>query len=220
MVVPDSPLGVSLAVWPTRETGVGNHLFHRRLGELVSERSILRTMQFIEGDPVEAPFALAEPNVDEGDFHAESDAMIDRWEAICLHLWPNPSPGQTQLSRSTMERVGAGIEELIEALGLTTPDAVAMMRGERLPDLGELETLALSLEVDPIDLITAPVSDSLLSSPKFKDELVDAALELAIDEATFRNLVQQDFALAARSDGDPSAQLRAAIARVREIGRA
>jgi hypothetical protein len=35
--VPQSPLGVPVAIWPTRETGVGNHVLHRRFGALLSE---------------------------------------------------------------------------------------------------------------------------------------------------------------------------------------
>lgn len=218
MSIPESPLGVPLAVWPTRETGVGSHLFHRRYGALLTDRAMASTEAYLAGEAEETPFAFAEPNVDVGDYEAASDELIDRWEAICLNTWPESELGASPLSREALMRAGVDVERLAAMTSTSAPEAVAMFRGEVIPSAGTISQLAHELGIEPEELIESSGFGRVLASPQFKDELVNAARALSIGELELRDLVRTDLALAARSDGDTAARVRAVIDRVVAAG--
>lgn len=213
--VPDSPLGVPLAVWPTRETGVGMHLLDRRFGQLLSERVMARTLSAIEADET-PPLAWIQSGLTEPEREVASDLMIDLWEEICLHTWPVVVPGASPLSASVLGVAGVGIAELVEILQIDTPDAVALFRGEHVPTTSELRVLAEGIGCEPNDLLEPEGEAQVLADPKFKSDLVEASRELGLSEAKVRDLVRSEFALAARSDGDQTSRVVAAIQRVRQ----
>lgn len=83
LVVEDSPLGVPVTLWPTRETGIGNHLLDRNLGRLLSPDRISRISSALdEGASPGLVFASGSArdaaNVD-ADRH-----MVDHWARLCF----------------------------------------------------------------------------------------------------------------------------------------
>ena len=212
--VPESPLGTPLAVWPTRETGVGLHLFDRRFGPLLSERTMALILDAVEAGE-EPPLAWVASDLSEEQRELETDAMVDRWEAICLHTWPNAEVGSSPLSVEALEHVGIGIAELVEVLTLGTPEAVALYRGELAPSSDQVNAIAERYGFDANDLIEAGGEARILVAPAYKAEIVETARLLGIGEGRARDLVRSEVALAARSDGDPASRVAAAIQRVR-----
>lgn len=214
--VPESPLGVPLAVWPTRETGVGLHLFDRRFGPLLSERTMALTLDAVEAGE-EPPLAWVATDLSMDQREQESDAMIDRWESICLHTWPSAELGLSPLSTEALEQVGIGIAELVDILNVSTPEAVALYRGEMAPSADQVNAVADRYGFDANDLIEAGGDAQILIAPEYKAEMVETARLLGVGEGRARDLVRSEAALAARSDGDPASRVAAAIQRVRQI---
>ena len=70
------------AVWPTRPTGIGNHLLGRRLGALL-DRDAVETLTDQMEDPEVEPTILP---LAEGTYDSEADdRLIDEWNAYCFH---------------------------------------------------------------------------------------------------------------------------------------
>ncbi|CAN5239544.1 hypothetical protein BH11ACT3_BH11ACT3_05790 [soil metagenome] len=215
LAVPESPLGAPLSIWPTRETGVGLHLFDRRFGQLLSERTMAITLDAIETGE-DAPLTQVSTDLSDEQRELESDAMIDRWETICLHTWPTAEMGSSPLSTQTLEQIGIGITELVNTLNLDTPEAVALYRGELAPSADQVSAIAKEYALDVNDLIEAGGDARILVSPEYKREIVETARFLGLGEGATRDLVRSEVALAARSDGDPASRVAAAIQRLRQ----
>lgn len=212
--VEGSPLG-EIAVWPSRETGVGNHLLHRRYGAALSERTMhLLADAFEEGTEPVLPFVTA--NVDPEEREVASDQMVDVWEAINLNVWPVARPGVTPLDAHSLRARGIQIGNLAQILSISVPTAVSLYNGEAVPTLAELESLVAALGVPAEQLLrTQPEAETAaMLAPSIKDSLVEITRRRAIGEEAARDLVRSEFALAARSDGDPRSRLAAAIQRV------
>ncbi|NYE18027.1 helix-turn-helix domain-containing protein [Microbacterium immunditiarum] len=212
--VEESPLG-AVAVWPSRETGVGNHLLHRCFGTILSERTMhLLADAFENGtDPV-LPFATANIGVEERE--VASDQLVDAWEVINLNVWPVPRPGATPLDADLLRETGIRISDLTKILSMSVPAAVSLYNGEAVPTPAELRLLVDALGVPTEQLLRSqPDAEAVaMLAPGIKNDLVEITRRRAIGEEAARNLVRSEFALAARSDGDPHSRLVAAIQRV------
>lgn len=212
--VEGSPLG-EIAVWPSRETGVGNHLLHRRFGTALSARTMhLLAVAFEDGTEPVLPFATSDMDLEERE--AASDQMVDAWEAINLNVWPVPRPGITPLDADVLRAAGTRVGDLAEILSTSVPAAVSLYNGESVPTLSELEILVAALGVPTEQLLRSqPDAETVaMLAPDIKDDLVEISRRRAIGEEAARDLVRSQFALAARSDGDPRSRLDAAIQRV------
>lgn len=209
-----SPLG-EIAVWPSRETGVGNHLLHRRFGTALSARTMhLLADAFEDGTEPVLPFVTSDIGLEERE--AASDQMIDSWGAINLNVWPTPRPGITPLDADILRATGTLVGDLAEILSTSVPAAVSLYNGESAPTPSELEIIAAALGVPNDQLLRSqPDGESVaMLAPDIKDDLVEISRRRAIGEDVARELVRSQFALAARSDGDARSRLDAAIQRV------
>jgi hypothetical protein len=210
-----SPLGVPVSVWPTRETGVGDALLHRRFGRLLVPQLMAAIADAIdEGDQPPLPFQPASP--DPTAQRAQDDDMIDQWEAICLTQWPGPSTSTLRLDRdaASVHRLTPG--RLSELLDIDTNRAVALQLGEIPLEPGQAETIATELGVAEADLMTPTreAASTALVDPVWKDDILELIARRRISEAAARDLVANEFALAARSSGSSESRLRAAFARL------
>lgn len=219
IVLAESPLGIPLHAWPTRETGVGLHLLHRRFGPALSARTMRVIEEALEeGETPPLPFAQA--NIAVSEIEGASDALVERWEAICLHQWPRGELGASPFDAEVLRVAGLEVGELADLLDVSIPEAVGFVRGETTPMPRQVELVAAALDVDPPAVLQNGLdADSrLLVSPIFKDDLLRIASLRQTDEGGARELVRSQFALAARSDGDPRSRLIAAIARLLDDG--
>ena len=216
--IPSTLLDVPLLVWPTRETGMGLHMLHRRLGRLLTAKTMSLIDVAVETGDVDFPFPLATYTVDGEEAERESDEMVDRWERICLNTWPEVVPGLSPFNADAFREVNLYAGDLAGILGITVPAAVSLVRGESVPTAAQLEMVAVAIRRDPEALLDAgsDAAARLLVQPVFKDSLVALARIRELSEADARNLARGEFALAARSDGDNHARLQATIDRLRE----
>jgi hypothetical protein len=212
--VEGSPLG-EIAVWPSRETGVGNHLLHRRFGTALSARTMhLLADAFENGTEPVLPFATSDIGLEERE--AASDQMVDSWEAINLNVWPVPRPGITPLDADVLRATETRVGDLAEILSTSVPAAVSLYNGESVPTPTQLEILVAALGVPTEQLLRSqPDAETVaMLAPDIKQDLVEISRRRAIGEEAARDLVRSQFALAARSDGDARSRLDAAIQRV------
>lgn len=212
--VEKSPLG-AIAVWPSRETGIGNHLLHRSFGSVLSERTMCLVAEaFDTGAAPVLPFVSSDLAVEE--MEAESDRLVEKWEAISLNSWPAATVGSAALDANVVRETGTSVSDLAELLSLPVPTAVGLYGGEILPSPAEMAILVDALGV-PAEALLRSQPDTatiLMLAPSIKDDVVAIARRRAIGEEAARDLVRAQFALAARSDGDPRSRLGAAIHRV------
>ena len=216
--VPSTLLDVPLLVWPTRETGIGLHMLHRRLGRLLTAKTMSLIDVAVETGGRDFPLPLASYTVDGEEAERESDEMVDRWERICLNTWPEIVPGSSPFNADAFREAHLYAGDLAGILGITVPAAVSLVRGESVPSAAQLEMVAVAIGRDAEALLDAG-SDAgarLLVQPVFKESLVELARIREFSEADARNLARGEFALAARSDGDDRARLQATIDRLRE----
>lgn len=205
--------GESLAAWPTRETGVGLHLLDRYLGEGVNARAIPVIESALETDD-ELPL----PAVDDlppDDVEDVSESMIDRWAAICHHVWP--ADRDLRLRTELMAAAGIAPSTLASDLNLSMPEAVAIWKREVA--LSEEQVVALSTRhaVSPDKIAGVDGAFELfpgLVHPRIKRDVLEIADRYGLDEYHARNRVRDEFALAARSDKGPDGRLEAAIQRL------
>ncbi|MCS5498204.1 hypothetical protein NY547_13220 [Cnuibacter physcomitrellae] len=212
--VEGSPLG-EISVWPSRETGVGNHLLHRRFGTALSARTMhLLADAFEDGTEPVLPFATSDIGLEERE--AASDQMVDSWETINLNVWPVPRPGITPLDADVLRATGILVGDLADILSISVPAAVSLYNGESVPTPFELEVLVAALGVPTKQLLRShPDAETVaMLAPDIKEDLVEISRRRAIGEEAARDLVRSQFALAARSDGDARSRLDAAIQRV------
>jgi len=216
--VPATPLQVPLNVWPTRETGTGLHMLHRRLGRLLTAKTMSLIDVAVETSEAHFPLLLATPTVEGQEAEHESDKMVDRWERICLNTWPEVVPGLSPFNADAFRELNLHPGDLADILGIAVPAAVSLVRGESVPTSAQLETVAVAIRRDPEALLDSgsDAAARLLIQPVFKDSLVALARIRELSEADARNLARGEFALAARSDGDNHARLQATINRLRE----
>lgn len=218
VVVPDTPLGVPLFPWPSRETGVGDALLHRWLGTLLSPMAMALTADaFDDGSPPPLEFA-PEPSSDAAAAAAlaYSRELVATWEHICLVQWPAVTR-ELRLDPEALRAGGLAPSVVASALDLTIADAVSVFRGEALVTAAQLETLVSATGRRAEDLLRQGETDSVaarLMNPLRKREVVQVAETLGIGEGAARDRVVWEFALAARSSGGTDQRLDGVFARL------
>ena len=104
LVVARSPLNSPVNLWPTRETGLGMHLLHKPLGKLLDPEAIQPLSWALEdGEDPGLPFASGSA-ADPANAAAD-EAMVERWETLCFHTWPESTSPQ-YLSETKVKRAG------------------------------------------------------------------------------------------------------------------
>ena len=210
----DSPIGQNLGVWPTRETGVGIHLLHRRYGKFLSARLMCEIGKSIDdGEMPNIDFAPAPTGTaSEIQFN---DQMIDHWQSICFNQWPLPISDQSPFDRKRLIEFDIKPSDLATILGVSQFVASALYRGTRVPTIEQINALAKAVNVD-VDALVSSIRDEgahLLINPLWKDAVVEAGLKHSMSEPQARQGIQKEYAVAARFNGSREERLRAAVDR-------
>lgn len=210
----NSPLGDRVAYWPTRETGIGMHLLHRRYGRLLDIRQVEKITAAIDND-LKPPITFAPTARDTTQAIKHGERMADEWEAICFHQWPQPIPGEMPLNHDVLVDLSIAPSEIATKLSVSAVIAGTLHKGTRTPSEEQVKVLAQSRSVDP-ELLVSPSMDTgtrLLSHPSWKDKVLHASKVRSMSEAQSRTKIQEGYALAARSNGSEADRLLAAISR-------
>lgn len=215
LVVEDTPLGVPVTMWPTRETGIGNHLLDRSLGRLIPPDRI-RPISFAldDGDDPGLPFAPGSARDPE---NAEADRlMVDHWTDLCFN-----SGGAEEglfLDSAKVQQAGGSSRIVGELLGLGLPELRSLMTGVVPVTAEQLAVVAEHLGVEGESLVGAdPLAEVVIDIawPRYKRLIVTRTEETGLREADIRRLARREFPLAARDDSDAlrDTKLRDAIVR-------
>ena len=200
LVADNTPLGVLLFLWPTRETGLGMHLLHRPLGRLIDPRSIQRIMWALEdGEYPGLPFARGSA-ADQANA-AVDEAMVERWTALCFHTWPESTP--LYLSETKIKSAGGSSARVAACLRLTPVGLRPLWTGVRPASDEQVTALAEELGVDSSELLADdPMQEAVerLSAPLFKKPLLVLASKAGVTEGAARDRARRQYALAARDD--------------------
>lgn len=200
LIVNDAPLGFPLFMWPTRETGLGSHLLHRPLGRLIDPQHIQRIAWALDdGDPPGLPFASGLAT-DAANASADK-AMVEWWAALCFHTWPESVP--LYLSENSIKRAGGTAKRAADSLHLTPTELRPLWTGVQPATERQVLVLADDLGVDASALLAGdPMQGAVdrLSSPRFKQPLLDLASTVKISEGSARDRARSQYALAARDD--------------------
>jgi len=216
--IAQTPLGVELHAWPTRETGVNDALLHRRLGPLLDPEVMDTTADAMDdGDSPPLPFApTPSPDLAEAAY-TYSLQMVDVWERICFIQWPAPDVAET-IDVDAMRTAGLAPSRVAELLGLPVEQAVAIFFGETPVTQEQARTLEGAVQAAAGSLVSqAAIPDTVvrkLIDPRRKDQVLAVGERRALTEAQARDLVASQFALAARSNADDDSRLDAVFTRL------
>lgn len=219
LVVEDSPLGVPVTLWPTRETGIGNHLLDRSLGRLLPpDRIPPISFALDDGDDPGLPFAPGSARDPE---NTDADRlMVEHWTELCFNTG-GAEHGQF-LDATKVRQAGGSSRIVSEVLGLALPELRSLMDGVVPVSPEQLAAVAERLGVEGDSLVGAdPLADVMvdIAWPRYKHDIVARAEETGIGEADIRRLVRREFPLAARNDSDAlrETKLRDAISRAGRV---
>lgn len=220
LVVDDSPLGVPVTLWPTRETGIGNHLLDRSLGRLLAPDRIRLIARALDDDE------------DPGLPHAEGSAvdaantdadrlMVDHWTELCFNT--GGAEDGLFLDQVKVQQAGGTSRIVGEVLGIGLLELRPLMTGVAPITTEQLSAVAERLAVEGESLVgTDPLADVVidLAGPSYKHEIVARTVETGIGEGAIRRSARREFALAARNDADAlrETKLRDAIRRAGRDG--
>ncbi|WP_284251866.1 hypothetical protein [Litorihabitans aurantiacus] len=211
-----TPLGIPLYAWPSRETGISTALFDRPLGPLLNKSLVDATATaFDDGTPPPIPFT-PEPTAEGRPAAKEySRLLVDIWATLGDIQWPTFGT-EARLNPDTLRAAGIKPSTLAHVLGMQTAAAVQAFRGESPVTSDQAESLAQVTGLDTRQLITTDsfeVSLRLLK-PQYKNQLRQVSLQLRVDESRARDIVASEFELAARSNGTIDSRLNGVFARL------
>ncbi|MFD3038521.1 hypothetical protein [Mycolicibacterium senegalense] len=215
LVVEDSPLGVPVTLWPTRETGIGNHLLDRSLGRLLPPDRI-PPISFALDDGDDPGLAFAPGSARDAENTDADRLMVEHWTELCFNTG---GAEEGAFLDSEKVRQAGGTSRIVAAvLGLALPELRALMDGVVPVTDEQLTAVAERLGVDGDSLVGAdPLADVVIDIawPSYKHLVVARTEETGIGEADIRRLARREFALAARNDSDAlrETKLRDAIGR-------
>ncbi|MFS3128093.1 hypothetical protein ACLM5J_06780 [Nocardioides sp. Bht2] len=213
LVRQDTPLGVPLTVWTFAETGLGLHLLDRRLGNLISARTVELCRLYGQGRG-EPPLDIAT-----GDYFEHQDfvdGLLEWMQSLCFHEWPTETTGDVVLNADVMEARHLRASDLVAILGLSVPDAAALRSGNRAPTAADVIALANSWGLEPAEFLTVAADDGIaaLLNPRVKPLLRQIMEARNTDESGARGLARSQFALATRSVGGAADLMDAALRRL------
>ena len=213
VVLPPGQLG-TVAAWPTRETGVGRHLLHRRYGTALTPRTMRLVAEGLDESTLEdLPLEIAAQAVDAEMADFESERMVDRWTSMCFIEWPDDRVGSAPFNPEVLQALDVNIRELMRLLSTDVPSATSYFWGELIPTSSQVAAVANQVETEPSALIS-PLWDDLLDaqlSASIKDSLLRIAAVRGIAEGEARNLLRSQVSLAARSAAPAHERVAAAL---------
>lgn len=211
-------IGRDLTVWPQAATGLGNHLLHRNLGPLMSERAVALTREATRTG-TEGPFPYERDDVSDEQRTAVISDLLSLYASLCFHEWP-PSNGEDVLDREAFEAAGGTLPQVVEAIDVNVPQALRILDGVSPISVEQVSALAQAIGVEGVGLTRrmsgAGVNELL--RPTHKDPLLKVMSARRVDEAGARSLAMSQFGLAARTDrpGTAEGRMTAALRRLAE----
>jgi hypothetical protein len=205
LVLDESPLNVPVTLWPTRETGIGNHLLDRKFGQLMTAERI-RPIAFALDDGEDPGLPFATGSARDENYTGADRALIDHWTSLCFHT--AGIDHDMRLDSARVRAAGGSSRIVGELLGLPPQRLRPIWEGVDSISEEQVSALAQTLGVNyqtllRVDPLAAVVTH--LSSPKFKRAVVYRAGALNWTEEAVRNATRHEFALAARDDDDSNA---------------
>jgi hypothetical protein len=215
LVIDGSPLGVPVTLWATRETGIGNHLLDRNLGQLISPKRIRSISSALEDDG-NPGFAFASGSAVDAANAAADRLVVDHWTKLCFNT--GGAEEGLFLDSEKLRQVGATARIVGAALGIGPQDVRPLITGITPMTAEQLAAVAGKLGAESGALVGEdPLADVVqdLASPRFKRDVVARTVETGIGEGMIRRDARREFALAARNDSDTlrETKLRDAIRR-------
>jgi len=215
LVVEDSPVGVPVTVWPTRETGIGNHLLDRSLGRLLSPDRI-PPISFALDDGEDPGLVFASGSARDAANLDADRLMVDHWTELCFNT--GGAEEGPFLDSEKVKQAGGNSRIVGEVLGLALPELRSLMDGVEPISARQLTAVAERLGVDGDSIVGAdPLAGVLIdiAQPSYKRDIVARTEATGIGEADIRRSTRREFALAARNDSDAlrETKLRDAITR-------
>lgn len=220
LVVEDSPLGVPVTLWPTRETGIGNHLLDRSLGQLLPPDQI-RLLSFALDDGAEPGLTFAPGSAQDPENAGADRLMVEHWTELCFNT--GGAEDGMFLDQAKVKQAGGTSRIVGEVLGIGLPELRPLMTGVVPITTEQLSAVAEHLGVEGESLLRPdPLADVVidLAWPSYKRDIVVRIAETGIGEAAIRRIARREFALAARNDTDAlrETKLRDAIRRAGRDG--
>lgn len=215
LIVEGSPLGVPVTLWPTRETGIGNHLLDRSLGQLIPpDRIPPISFALDDGDDPGLAFAPGSARAPE---NTEADRlMVDHWTELCSNT--GGAEEGLFLDSTKVQQAGGSSRIVSEVLGVGPLELRPLMTGVVPIPAEQLSAIAERLGVEGESLVGSdPLADVVidLAWPRYKHDILVRTSETGYSEADIRRSARREFALAARDDSDDlrETKLRDAIRR-------
>jgi hypothetical protein len=220
LIVDASPLGAPVTLWPTRETGIGNHLLDRPLGRLL-EPDRIRPLSFALDEGDDPGLALAAGSAQDADNTDADRLMIEHWTDLCFNT--GGAEEGVFLDSSKVQQAGGTARIVGDTLGVGPQDVRPLLTGVLSIPAEQLDALAVRLGVESESLVgNDPLADVVidLARPTFKQQIVARTAETGTGEGAIRRSARREFALAARNDGDTlrEAKLRDAVNRAGRNG--
>lgn len=210
--VDDEHQSLGAAVWPSRPTGIGNHLLGSRLGTLLNEEAVGMLIDQME-DP-EAEMTVLP--LGDAPYDSEADeCLLDEWAEYCFHT--GAPERQRWLDTTHLD----SSRSVAAALGLDVVQTRDYWDGVSPVTEAQVETLARETGI-PAEQLTRddPYAGVVqrLASPEFKTAVEDRIQATGLGEEQVRTAARQEFALAARDDSPTRVddKLRDALSRVGE----
>lgn len=221
-ILVESSLGVTVTVWPTRETGLGLHLLERPLGHLLDVREIRRIAACLdEGEDPGMSFA---PDLTgEARWEESSREMTQHWTELCFHIGRSDRE-PLFLDQEKIRELGGSAREIGNLLHLTPAETRTYWDAEQeLPSpLAELLLKHYGVEAEGITRQSPALQWwDMLALPSYKAEVEAACSQRQESEEIIRSEVARSaYGLAARQDSDALAdqKLRDAIRRTAAVG--
>ncbi|WP_440714128.1 hypothetical protein [Gordonia sp. FQ] len=217
LVIENSPLGIPVTLWPTRETGIGLHLLDRSLGRLLDANAI-RPLAFALEDGEEPAFPAAPGSAWDEDNRAADRALVEHWSGLCFHLAGGEN--EMRLDSEKVLAAGGSSKSTAKLLGLPPQQLRPIWVGDAEIDHEQLVALAEDLGVDEVTLLQPdPLAGvvSRLAAPRFKRAIKARMAATRLNEAAVRGAARSEYTLAARDDANTAdaidRKLRDAIAR-------
>lgn len=200
LMLADSPLGLAVTLWPTRETGIGWHLLDRSLGRLL-DPSRIHHIAWAMDDGHNPGLQMVDGSAVDTANQSDDAAIVEHWERLCFHTWPAQS--RRYLSQAKVRASGGSSALAAAVLGLKPQTLRGLWTGVRPVTDEQVRSLATALHVEPDDLLGPdPLQDVLdrLAHPLFKEPILAAAGKFGVAEGPARDAVRSEYALAARDD--------------------
>ncbi|MDR3202672.1 MAG: hypothetical protein LBT54_06035 [Bifidobacteriaceae bacterium] len=217
VVAPDSPFGVPLTVWPSRETPMGYHLLHRGFGHVLPANAMALIEDAVEdGAAILDPHRYAPDRIDTRECEAADGEMLNQWDAIFWNVWPPSAVGSMPFNIGLLRERGFAPGRIAAVLGVDTSMVLGLVEQTEYPSAEQVQAIAAAAGVaEPIDLLSPVSNEGVFAqlSPTLKDEVLRVGRHLNLHEAKARDAILSEFALAARAENQEG-RARGAIGRL------